>query len=32
VEVLLVGAETDGGNLADQPHQATGGKQQRCHQ
>jgi hypothetical protein len=29
---VLVGAEEDGGDLADQPHQAAGGKQQRRHQ
>ena len=28
-EVLVVGAEEDGGDLADQPHQPAGGEQQR---
>jgi hypothetical protein len=30
-EVLVVGAEEDGGDLADQPHHAAGGEQQRGH-
>jgi hypothetical protein len=30
-QVLMVGAEEDGGDLADQPHQTAGGEQQRRH-
>jgi hypothetical protein len=30
-QVLVVGAEADGGDLADQPHQPAGGKQQGRH-
>jgi hypothetical protein len=31
-EVLVMGAEDDGGDLADEPDQPTGGEQQRRHQ